>query len=242
MLAGLHERAAHLRAPCVGEPLAGDGVVELDLPFERRARGLDVAVLGEPDDRVDGEQLVGGVRLVGVQRRVLLARPLEHRVVERTVHHVGVVLGDDDLRHMAGRVRAHLDIQVGDALDEGDRAERGVGQKRAGALDIRFGHGLQDLERASGVAPHRPQGRRGLDAVHAPRVGDGHALHVLDDVARAAHLERLRLRTEGGAGERRGVRDGDGLRASERADELLVQHLAEGPVADIGAERRGVRS
>ena len=83
------------------------------------------------------------------------------------------------------------------------------------------------LQRARGVAADRSEHRRGLDAAHALRVGDSHALDVLDDVARAADLHVLGLAPEHAPRERGGVCDGDGLGAAQRADQLMLEQIAQ---------------
>ena len=65
-----------------------------------------------------------------------------------------------------------------------------------------------------------------VKAVHAAGVGNGDALHVLDDVAGALEFKVLGLAAERLARDRSRVRHGNRLRASQRADELSVQDAA----------------
>ena len=81
--------------------------------------------------------------------------------------------------------------------------------------------------------------RGGLDAVHAARIGNGHALDVLDDVPRTVDLEVSRLRAERFARKRRGIRDGDGFGAAKGAHELAIKDVAVQAVARGGVERSG---
>ena len=74
--------------------------------------------------------------------------------------------------------------------------------------------------------------------MHTARVGHGHALDVLDDVARAGNIHMLGLATERLARQRRCIGNGNGLGTAERADKLAVQNIAErGITKGIGRHR-----
>ena len=120
----------------------------------------------------------------------------------------------------------YADIEVWNVLGERDVGERRVGEKLGRAFACRIVYRFQDFERVLGVAANRAKGGRGFKAVHAAGVGNGDALHVLDDVAGALEFKVLGLAAERLARDRSRVRHGNRLRASQRADELPVQDAA----------------
>ena len=147
--------------------------------------------------------------------------------VARAANHVRVVLGNGDLGHMAQCVRLDLDVEVRHALDQRHLAVALLGEQVARARYVRLAHALKGLEGRRGVAADRAEDRRSLDAAHATGIGDGDALDVLDDVAGATHLERFGLAPQHEPGKRRGICDGDGLSAAQRADQLGIQQVAQ---------------
>ena len=151
--------------------------------------------------------------------------------VARTADNVGVVLRDGDLRRMPESLGAHLDIQIGHALDEGDINIVLSGEQLARADDVGIGNTLERLKGGRGVTAHGAQDRSSLDPAHAARVGNRDALNVLDDVARTAHREFLGLAAEHQARKGGGIRQRNRLRASQRADEFAVQQVAQRGVA-----------
>ena len=252
------QRAAHLGSPGVLKALRRNGGVKLQLALERGARVRDVAVLDVVEDHVEREpgdrSRLGSVGTL--LPRGLLSRDRAHEgacaragvfhvgpgtgggaqligghAVARAAHHVRVMLRDRDLGHMAQRLGAHLDVEVGNALDKRHGNIALAPYQFARASDVRLGHALERLQRRRGVAAHGAQHRRRLDAAHAAGIGHRDALDVLDDIARAPHSELLGFATEHQARQRRRIRQRDRLRATQGADELAVQQLAQGKVA-----------
>ena len=237
---GAEKRAPHLGTPAVRQTLVADGPVELDLALDRRPRAIDAVTLDEVEDGLDGERDVVGAAaplagmLLGTGGAIPFRAAADGSAVERAERHVGVVLADLDLGDMGRRARGHLDIEVGNALGQPHVAEPRVGEQLAGARTVGVAHALEHLEGICRVAAHGAQCGSRLDAVHAARIGDRHALDVLDDVTRARDLERLGLASQCLARERRGVGDGDGLGAPERTDEFAIEDGTEGGIAGCG--------
>lgn len=145
---------------------------------------------------------------------------------------IGVVIGNLDDRGMATSRGSHLDVEVGHALDERHITVVGVDKQLSHASTIRIVNALEHLERALGVTAHRTQHGRGLNTVHTARVGHGHALNVLDDVARAGNIHMFGFATERLARQRRRIGNGNGLGAAKRTDKLAVQNIAKCGIAD----------
>lgn len=97
---------------------------------------------------------------------------------------------------MAPGRRSHLDVEVGHTLDKRHIAVVRIGKQLGHAGAVRVIDALEHLERALGVAAHGTQHGRGLNTVHTARVGHGHALDVLDDVARAGNIHMIGFATE----------------------------------------------
>ena len=151
---------------------------------------------------------------------------------------ISVVIGNLDDRGMAPGRRSHLDVEVGHTLDKRHIAVAGVGEELGHASAVFIVNALEHLECALSVAAHGTQHGRGLNTVHTARVGHGHALDVLDDVARAGNIHMLGLATERLARQRRCIGNGNGLGTAERADKLAVQNIAErGITKGIGRHR-----
>ena len=91
-----------------------------------------------------------------------------------------------------------------------------------------------DLEPCIGITRDDARCGRRLDALEPAGVGHDHALGVLDDAA--AHLELQAIGDPACkiAGARGGERDGNGLGAAHRGDQLLLENRDVGAVAAIG--------
>ena len=151
---------------------------------------------------------------------------------------VGVVVGNLDDRGMAPGRGSHLDVEVGHTLDKRHIAVAGVSEEIGHARTVFIVNALEHLERALGVAAHGTQHGRRLNTVHAARVGHGHALDVLDDIARTGNIHMLGLAAKRLARQRRCIGNGNGLGAAERADKLAVQDIAKSGIANgIGRHR-----
>ena len=151
---------------------------------------------------------------------------------------VGVVVGNLDDRGMAPGRGSHLDVEVGHTLDKRYIAVVGVGEELGHASTVFIVNALEHLERAFGVAAHGTQHGRGFNTVHTARVGHGHALNVLDDVARAGNIHMIGLVTERLARQRCCIGNGNGLGAAECTDKLAVQNIAKrGITKGIGRHR-----
>ena len=120
-----------------------------------------------------------------------------------------------------GRIPSHIVIPTGN-----------------GTLFLGAIYALEHLERALGVTAHGTQYGRCFNTVHTARIGHGHALNVLDDVARAGNVHMIGLATECLARQRRCIGNGNRLGAAERTDKLAVQDIAKSGIADgIGRHR-----
>ena len=154
------------------------------------------------------------------------AGPVGWNPIEGATHDIGVMLGDGDLGNMPASQRANLDIQVGNVFDKRDIAVRIPLEELLGTRTLGIINVLQHLERTVGVSPHGAQNGSGLDAAHAAGIGNRHAFDVLDDIARTCDLETLGFNTQHPARQRRRIGYCDGLRASQRADQLVVEQRA----------------
>ena len=151
---------------------------------------------------------------------------------------IGMVVGNLDDRGMVTSRGSHLDVEVGHALDKRHITVVGVDKQLSHASTIRIVNALEHLERALGVTAHGAQHGRGLNTVHAARVGYGHALNVLNDVARAGNIHVLGFAAKRLARQRRRIGNGNGLGAAECTDKLAVQDIAKSGIADrIGRHR-----
>lgn len=139
---------------------------------------------------------------------------------------ISVVIGNLDDRGMAPGRRSHLDVEVGHTLDKRHIAVVRIGKQLGHAGAVRVIDALEHLERALGVAAHGTQHGRGLNTVHTARVGHGHALDVLDDVARAGNIHMIGFATERLARQRRCISNGNGLGAAECTNKFAVQNIA----------------
>ena len=127
-----------------------------------------------------------------------------HRnTVERMARDIGVVVGNLDDRGMAPGCGSHLDVEVGYTLDKRHIAVAGIGEELGHASTIFVVNALEHLERALGVTAHGTQYGRCFNTVHTARIGHGHALNVLDDVARAGNVHMIWFATERLARQRR---------------------------------------
>ena len=224
--------------------LGTDRAIQLNLTLNGSAGALNVTVLDKVDDGLNRHGRVG-----------LIRRPLSHHAlgacgtlprrlaayrntVERMARDVGVVIGNLDDRGMAPGRRSHLDVEVGHALDKRHIAVTGVGEELGHASAVFIVNALEHLERALGVAAHGTQHGRGLNTMHTARVGHGHTLNVLDDVARAGNVHMVGFATERLARQRRCIGNGNGLGAAECTDKLAVQNIAKrGITKGIGRHR-----
>ena len=151
---------------------------------------------------------------------------------------ISVVIGNLDDRGMAPGRRSHLDVEVGHTLDKRHIAVAGVGEELGHASAVFIVNALEHLERALSVAAHGTQHGRRFNTVHAARVGHGHALDVLDDIARAGNIHMIGFATERLTRQRRCIGNGNGLGTAERADKFAVQNIAKRGITDgIGRHR-----
>ena len=126
----------------------------------------------------------------------------------------------------------HLDIQIGNALDQRNIAVRGVDQQfiRTGARSVI--HAFQHLEGTLCVAAHGTQNGCCLDTAHPARIGNRHALHVFDDIAGTGNVHMLGLAAQGLARQRCGICDGNRLGATKRANKFAIKGLTICDIAD----------
>ena len=238
------QRTTHLGAPSVRKALGTDRAIQLNLTLNGSAGVLNVAVLDKVNDGLNRHGRVGVIcRTLGhhalgaggtLPRRLAAYR----NTVERMARDVGVVVGNLDDRGMAPGRRSHLDVEVGHTFDKRHIAVAGVGKELGHASTVFIVNALEHLERALGVAAHGTQHGRGLNTVHTARVGHGHALDVLDDVARAGNVHMIGLATERLARQRRCIGNGNGLGAAECTDKLAVQNIAKRDITKgIGRHR-----
>ena len=232
----LEQGRTDVGTPASREALARDGLVHPDLVTDEGVYVPQPELMRELPDGGQGDgPAVGGVRIC-VHPRCACGRRRDAGgdggpAVVAELGDVGVALLDAGDGRVAARRRTDAHVQVGHALRQLDDAVARVLEQVLRALHVLGPNGLQHLERCGGIAAQGPERRGGLYAAHAARVGHGHALHVLDDVARAGDLQVLGTLAQRGARERGGERDGDGLRAAQGADELLLE---DGDVVAIG--------
>ena len=238
------QRTTHLGAPSVRKALGADCTIQLNLTLNGSAGVLNVTVLDKVDDGLDRHGRVGVIcRPLGHDALgaggALPRRLAAHRnTVERMARDIGVVVGNLDDRGMAPGCGSHLDVEVGHTLDKRHIAVAGVGEELGHASTVFIVNALEHLESALGIAAHGTQHGRGLNTVHTARVGHGHALDVLDDVARAGNIHMIGFATERLARQRRCIGNGNGLGTAERADKLAVQNIAKRGITDgIGRHR-----
>ena len=238
------QRTAHLGAPSVRQALGTDRTVQLNLTLNGSAGVLNVTVLDKVDDRLNAHRGVGVIRRALGHHALRAGGTLPRRLtayrdtVERMACDVGVVVGNLDDRGMASGRGSHLDVEVGHTLDKRHIAVAGVGEELGHASTVFIVNALEHLERALSVSAHGTQHSRGFDAMHSARVGHGHALDVLDDVARAGNVHMIGFATERLARQRRCIGNGNGLGAAERTDKLAVQNIAKrGITKGIGRHR-----
>ena len=224
--------------------LGTDCAIQLNLTLNGSAAVLNVTVLDKVDDGLNRHGRIGVIcRPLGHDALgaggTLPRRLAAHRnTVEGMARDIGVVVGNLDDRGMAPGRRSHLDVEVGHTLDKRHIAVAGVGEELGHASTIFVVNALEHLESALSVAAHGTQHGRGLNTVHTARVGHGHALNVLDDVARACNIHMIGFATERLARQRRCIGNGNGLGAAECTDKLAVQNIAKRGITDgIGRHR-----
>ncbi|CDA36370.1 unknown [Collinsella sp. CAG:166] len=226
------------------QALGADRAVQLNLALNGSAGVLNVTVLDKVDDGLDRHGRVGAIcRALGhdalgaggtLPRRLAAYR----NTVECMARDIGVVVGNLDDRGMASGCSSHLDVEVRHTLDKRHIAVVRISKQLGHAGAIRVIDTLEHLERALGVAAHGAQHGRRFNTVHTARVGHGHALNVLDDVARAGDIHMIGFATERLARQRRCIGNGNRLGAAERTDELAVQNIAKrGITKGIGRHR-----
>ena len=238
------QRAANLGTPSVRQALGADRAVQLNLTLNGSAGTIDVAVLNKVDDGLNRHGRVSAIcRTLGhnalgaggtLPRRLAAYR----NTVERMARDIGVVVGNLDDCGMAPGCGSHLDVEVGHTLDKRHIAVAGIGEELGHTSTVFIVNALEHLKRALGVAAHGTQHGRRLNTVHTARIGHGHALNVLDDVARAGDIHMIGFATERLARQRRCIGNGNRLGAAERTDKLAVQNIAKrGITKGIGRHR-----
>ena len=238
------QRTTHLGAPSVRKALGTDCAIQLNLTLNGSAGALNVTVLDKVDDGINGHGRIGVIcRTLGhhalgaggaLPRRLAAYR----NTVERMARDISVVIGNLDDRGMAPGRRSHLDVEVGHTLDKRHIAVAGVGEELGHTSAVFIVNALEHLKRALGVTAHGTQHGCSFNTVHTARVGHGHALYVLDDVARAGNNHMFGFATERLARQRRRIGNGNGLGAAERTDKLAVQNIAKrGITKGIGRHR-----
>ena len=238
------QRTAHLGAPSVREALGTDRAVQLNLTLNGSAGALNVAVLDKVDDGLNRHGRVGLIRrplghhALGAGGTLPRRLAAHRNTVERMARDIGVVIGNLDDRGMAPGRGGHLDVEVGHTLDKRHIAVTGIGEELGHASTIFVVNALEHLERALGVTAHGTQHGRSFNTVHTARVGHGHALNVLDDVARAGNVHMIGFAAERLARQCRCIGNGNRLGAAERTDKLAVQNIAKrGITKGIGRHR-----
>ena len=139
---------------------------------------------------------------------------------------IGVVIGNLDDRGMAPGRRSHLDVEVGHALDKRHIAVVGVGEELDHACTVFIVTLSSTSSALLASPPTAPSTAAASIPVHTTRVGHGHALDVLDDVARAGNIHMIGFATKRLARQRRCIGNGNGLGAAECTDKLAVQNIA----------------
>ena len=126
----------------------------------------------------------------------------------------------DQVEVQIGFRAAHLDGDLGQILDD--------------ARDLLLIDRGDNLEPCVGVARDDARRRSCLDALEPAGVGHDRALGVFDDAAAHLKLQTVGDAARDLAGARGGERDGDGLGASHRGNQLLLQNRDVGAIAAIG--------
>ena len=222
------QSAANLGTPCVCQALGANGTVQLNLTLNGSTGALDIATLDKVDDGLDAHGRIGAIGSALGNHALGAGSALPRRLsahwnaVERMARHIGVVIGDLDNRGMTAGHSGHLDIQIRYALDKRNIAVALIGKQLGHAGAVAVANALEHLERTFGVAAHGSQHRRRLNAMHTARVGHGHALDVLDNVARAGNIHMLGFAAERLPRQRRRISDSNGLGTAERTDKLAV--------------------
>ena len=238
------QRTTHLGAPSVRKALGTDCAIQLNLTLNGSAGVLNVTVLDKVDDGLNAHRGIGLIRRTLGHHALGAGGTLPRRLaayrntIERMARDISVVIGNLDDRGMAPGRRSHLDVEVGHTFDKRHIAVAGVGEELGHASAVFIVNALEHLERALSVAAHGTQHGRRFNTVHAARVGHGHALNVLDDVARAGNIHMIGFATERLTRQRRCIGNGNGLGAAERADKFAVQNIAKRGITDgIGRHR-----
>ena len=238
------QRTAHLGTPSVRQPLGTDRTVQLNLTLNGSAGAIDVTVLDKADDGLDRHGRIGAIGRTLSHDAIGAGGTLPRRLatyrntVKRMARDIGVVVGNLNDRGMSAGRRGYFDIQIGHTLGKRHIAVVRIGKQLAHAGAVRVIDALEHLERALGVATHGTQHGRSLNTVHAARVGHGHALNVLDDIARTGNIHMIGFATECLTRQRRCIGNGNRLGAAERTDKLAVQDIAKSSIANgIGRHR-----
>ena len=234
----------HLGAPSVRKALSTDRAIQLNLTLNGSTGVLNVTVLDKVDDGLNAHRGIGLIRRTLGHHALGAGGTLPRRLaayrntIERMARDISVVIGNLDDRGMAPGRRSHLDVEVGHTFDKRHIAVAGVGEELGHASAVFIVNALEHLERALSVAAHGTQHGRGLNTVHTARVGHGHALDVLDDVARAGNIHMIGFATERLTRQRRCIGNGNGLGAAECTDKFAVQNIAKRGITDgIGRHR-----
>ena len=220
------------------QALGTNGAIQLNLTLNGRTSALDIAVLDKVDDGLDAHRRVGtiggalGNHALGAGGALPCRLAAHRNAVERVTRHIGVMVGNFDNRGMSAGRRGHFDIQVRHVLDERHIAVARIGKQLGHAGAVGVVNALEHLKRTFGVTAHGTQHRRRLDTVHTARVGHGHALNVLDDIARTGNVHMLWLTAKRLARKGRRVSNGDRLSTAKRANKLAVQNVTERSIAD----------
>ena len=145
---------------------------------------------------------------------------------------VGVVVGNLNDRGMTAGRGSHLNVEVGHTLDKRHIAVVGIGEQLGHTSSIFIVNALEHLERTLGVTAHGTQHGRRLNTMHTARVGHGHALNVLNDIARTGNVHMLGLAAKRLTRECRRISNGNRLSAAKCADKLAVQNVTECSIAN----------
>ncbi len=197
------QRSTHLGAPSVRKALGTDRAIQLNLTLNGSAGVLNVAALDKVDDGLNRHGRVSAIcgtlghDALGAGGTLPRRLATHRNTVERMARDVGVVVGNLDDRGMAPGRGSHLDVEVGHTLDKRHIAVAGIGEELGHTSTVFIVNALEHLERALGVAAHGTQHGRSFNTMHTARIGHGHALNVLDDVARAGNVHMIGFATEG---------------------------------------------
>ena len=218
---GLAQRLADVRAVGPGEARLGDGHIVRDLPLKDLLHILRTQRLREIHDPLDRQD--AAVRAAFGDG--LAARTVDEalRAVQQ-LHEVRMAADDPRRGLIASRVDRDADIEDERRVDRPEVNGR-LQQVRPHVRDLLVGDLAEDLQLLLLPARDDARGSRRGDAVHRARMRHDDALDVLDDISADLDPHPLRPLAEHGAGLRRGVGDGDGLRAAHGGHELLAQDL-----------------